>query len=590
VNDRQLLALFIERRDDAAFAALTRRYINLVHSTCLRETHNAPLAEDAAQAVFILLARKAMSLRGHAVLAGWLFHAARLVSKNAVRAEQSRQEHERKLVEERMRAEPLLEPGWSEIDARLHDALTKLNPKDRDAILLRFVDDLSLAEVGQRLGVTEDAARVRVNRALERLRRRLPVQGTALSIVALAALLIDKCVQPASAACRLSVEQIASHVTAGSVAGTLAGTPSHHLAQGVLKTMLINKLQIAAIAGVGVICVGSVIKTYAIPQIAVRAAQMQTVRIARSATGPTGNLALRGDFTLKYHAVFTDLTTDADSKKRYDESWQIYAKLVKEGKVAPIGQIPPWTPPPPDPNRGVLRPEEITMSARNGLFLYDDRMMLGDLPSHSRFVYDGHNTSEYSACGFSYKSSGRLIAFTDLRMDDMSEMPFPAANLPYLMTFVTPDKPLRVAAGPRTVAAEVWTGPDSDPTGLNPGRVTYETVSGTPRLMSAVTTQQGQDGATWVYSSFEKFQGVWIATKFRLTMPSFCTVDYTLTDAENQALPAAAFNLTALLQKGDIVDSGNAFIVFDPAAGSVQQQFQRHSYSSRGHEFVDLWR
>jgi len=277
VNDRQLLGLFIERRDEAAFAALSRRYVNLVYSTCLRETRNVTLAEDATQAVFLLLARKAESLRGHAVLSGWLFHTARLVGKNALRNERCRKEYERKAVEEHMRAEPLRDAAWLEINDRLHESLARLASRDRDAILLRFFEDLSLAEVGERLGISEDAARVRVQRALERMRRRLPIHGTTLSVAALAAQLADNSVKPASAACRHAVEQIATH-SAGSA---LASTPSYQMAQGVLKKMLISKLQIAAAIGVAVVSAGVVIKTTAGPRLAAHPVPAATLRVAQ---------------------------------------------------------------------------------------------------------------------------------------------------------------------------------------------------------------------------------------------------------------------------------------------------------------------
>jgi len=110
MHDGRLLREYAEHGSQAAFARLVERYLRLVYSACLRETGEAGPAEDAAQAVFLLLARKAPSLKGRASLAGWLFAASRLVSRNAVRQERRRRRQEQKAMED-----PL--PGW------LHNAM-----------------------------------------------------------------------------------------------------------------------------------------------------------------------------------------------------------------------------------------------------------------------------------------------------------------------------------------------------------------------------------------------------------------------------------------------------------------------------------
>ena len=169
--------------DEAAFAELRARHARLVLATCRRETGDAALAEDAAQGVFLLLTRKRFDDR--ASLAGWLHEASRLVSRNLVRAEGRRQTRERRAFEEFQAPEA----GWNAASPHIDAALGSLKPGDREAVLLRFSGDMSLAEVGRALGIEENAARMRVSRSLERMREGLRRAGVGVSVLLLATLL-----------------------------------------------------------------------------------------------------------------------------------------------------------------------------------------------------------------------------------------------------------------------------------------------------------------------------------------------------------------------------------------------------------------
>ncbi|HTI98961.1 MAG TPA: sigma factor, partial [Dongiaceae bacterium] len=94
VSDSELLDQFVRRESQEAFAALVRRYVALVYSVSLRHTASIETAQEITQAVFVVLARKAASLRGRRALAGWLYHAARLTAANQRRAEQRRRHRE----------------------------------------------------------------------------------------------------------------------------------------------------------------------------------------------------------------------------------------------------------------------------------------------------------------------------------------------------------------------------------------------------------------------------------------------------------------------------------------------------------------
>lgn len=169
--------------DEAAFDELRRRHGRLILATCRRETGDAALAEDAAQGVFLLLTRKTFD--DHALLGGWLHEASRLVCRNLVRSEGRRRRRERRAFEEFQ--EP--EKAWNAVSPHVDAALASLRPGDREAVLLRFAGEMSLGEVGQTLGMGENAARMRVSRALDRMRDHLRRAGVGVGVVLLASLL-----------------------------------------------------------------------------------------------------------------------------------------------------------------------------------------------------------------------------------------------------------------------------------------------------------------------------------------------------------------------------------------------------------------
>lgn len=181
--DGLLLRRYRERGDEAAFAELRRRHGRLVLATCRRETGENALAEDAAQGAFLLLSQKEFS--ENASLAGWLHGAARLVSRNLLREEGRRTRRERTAFEEF--AEPAA--AWNAVSPHIDEALAALRERDREVVLLRFANEMSLAEVGRALNLTENAARMSVARALDRMRLHLRKAGLGVPVVLLATLL-----------------------------------------------------------------------------------------------------------------------------------------------------------------------------------------------------------------------------------------------------------------------------------------------------------------------------------------------------------------------------------------------------------------
>jgi RNA polymerase sigma factor (sigma-70 family) len=185
-SDTELLEQFARNKSEAAFAELVERYIGLVYSTAFRKTGNPQLSEDITQAVFIMLARKANSLGPKTVLSGWLHHTARFTAANLQRAELRRIRREQEAFMQSTMDETAPDPLWRGLSPLLDDAVANLGAGERDAIVLRFFQNRSMAEVGATLGASEDATRMRVNRALEKMRKFFARRGVTISSAAIA--------------------------------------------------------------------------------------------------------------------------------------------------------------------------------------------------------------------------------------------------------------------------------------------------------------------------------------------------------------------------------------------------------------------
>lgn len=198
MNDLELLREYAEHRSERAFAQLASRHLDLVYSAALRVVGEAALAQDVAQMVFIDLARKAAALPRGTALAGWLYRSAWFSARGVLRAERRRQERERKAME--MAAlDASGAPVWETLAPGLDEALSQLERGDQDALVLRFFKEQSLREVGEALGLSEDAAQKRVSRALDRFRQILAQRGIRVSAAVLVSTLAAQAVEAAPA-------------------------------------------------------------------------------------------------------------------------------------------------------------------------------------------------------------------------------------------------------------------------------------------------------------------------------------------------------------------------------------------------------
>ena len=252
-EDTELLHRYVADRSEAAFAELVRRHINLVYSVALRRVNGqAHLAGDVTQSVFTDLARKARALGGHTVVPAWLFTSARYAAAQVMRTERRRQlrEQEAHTMHE-LRGDESSPADWDRLRPVLDDVLDQLDAREREAVLLRFYEGRPFAEVGAALHLTDDAARMRVDRALDKLRGLLAKRGVASTAAALAVALANQAGVAAPAG-------LAANVTGAALTGATAAGGAAGLG-ALLGFMSTTKITIGVVSALAVAAIGTAV-------------------------------------------------------------------------------------------------------------------------------------------------------------------------------------------------------------------------------------------------------------------------------------------------------------------------------------------
>jgi RNA polymerase sigma factor (sigma-70 family) len=250
-DDMKLVRDYASRSSEPAFATLVARYVNLVYSTALRQVRDPHLAEEITQAVFIILSRKADTLGANTILPGWLHRTAVYAAADALRAGRRRTQREQEAYMQSLLNQPQKE-AWEQIAPLLDQAITGLSEKDRHAIVLRFFQNKSLNEIGTALGASEEAAKKRVNRALEKLRKYFSRHGVTSTTAAIAGAIATNSVHAAPFG-------LAKSVTTAAVAnGAAVSTSTLTHIKGALKIMAWSKVKTTIVVGIGILlCAGA---------------------------------------------------------------------------------------------------------------------------------------------------------------------------------------------------------------------------------------------------------------------------------------------------------------------------------------------
>ena len=247
-SDFELLRQYTRQHTEEAFAEIVRRHLDLVFSAALRQVRSPQLAEEVAQSAFTDLARQAHRLAPDTVLPAWLYQVTRRTAVDVVRREARRQAREQVALE--LNAMNATTADWSYIEPLLDEAMQTLEDDDRTAVLLRYFENKSLREVGQALGTTEDAARKRVSRAVERLHEFFARHGVTVGASGLVVLISANAVQAAPAGLAVTIS-LAAALAGTTLATTATATATKAVAMTTLQKTLIAAT-LAAVAGTGI--------------------------------------------------------------------------------------------------------------------------------------------------------------------------------------------------------------------------------------------------------------------------------------------------------------------------------------------------
>jgi RNA polymerase sigma factor (sigma-70 family) len=365
-SDAELLRCFAARREEDAFAALVRRHGPLVLSVCRRLLRQEQDAEDAFQATFLVLARKAASVRRGQSLASWLYGVARHTALRA-RSDAARRSPPTK-GEPRSQADPPAEAALREVQRVLDEEVSRLPEKYRAPFVLCCLEGYSRAEAARQLGWNEGTLSGRLALARQRLRQRLARRGVALAPALCAVALAPGAGATVHAALSAATVEAAARFTAGGAGGAVS-VHAVALAEGVLRAMSLTRIKIAAV--VLLILAGAGVAAHALtgkpadgdPPGVVSPTGLERDRPRADRYGdplPPGALArlgtvrfrsgadrvafLPGDKVLataeREGVSFWDLGTGKETRRAVDMRWGSASALSADGKVLAVAAAP----------------------------------------------------------------------------------------------------------------------------------------------------------------------------------------------------------------------------------------------------------
>jgi RNA polymerase sigma factor (sigma-70 family) len=316
-SDGALLDSFVSRREEAAFEVLLRRHAPMVMGVCRRVLGNVHDAEDAFQATFIVLARKAKSVRPREMVSHWLYGVAYRTALKARAMNAKRRMNERRAAEVSRPGTPADGPS-DELLAELDTALSRLPDKYRVPIILCELEGKRRKDVARLLGIPEGTVAWRLAHAKKLLAQRLSGYGTALTVGSVAAVLSRESAATCVPASLLNSTARIAVLTAGAVSARVV-----ELTEGVMKAMLLSKLKLGwAVALAAVVGVGAVGLTY---------------RQAAAQTGPSNAAPRAARATAD---ELEELRLEVAALRKGLEAMRARVKALEEGQVHRATPLP----------------------------------------------------------------------------------------------------------------------------------------------------------------------------------------------------------------------------------------------------------
>lgn len=335
-DDAELLRRYVDTHAQAAFSELVQRHFNVVYFAALRQVGgDAHRAQDVAQLVFTRLAQKAASLAHRPSLAGWLYVSTRLAALQVRRNERRRETREQQAhVMQTLAADTEAAIEWERLKPVIDDVLHDLKERDREVVLLRFFHAQSFPEIGHRLGITADAARFRIERALERMRAILSKRGVVSASTAVALTLQANAMPPAGLAATVAAAAFSEAAVTGPVAAGL----------GALKFMSAAKVSLSAlIAVLGAAVCGEAVLAWSQSQ---ELAQLRTAENALAVPPATASRAASAVQAPAAPAVAGSSAVAAAAGKIPAESTSASSRPEVSATPAPSAPSAPRTTPP----------------------------------------------------------------------------------------------------------------------------------------------------------------------------------------------------------------------------------------------------
>jgi RNA polymerase sigma factor (sigma-70 family) len=266
-TDAQLLSRFVGQRDEAAFAALVRRHGPMILGVCRRVLHNAHDAEDAYQATFLVLARKAKAIARPEALGNWLYGVAYRTALKARVTAARRYAQEKHSSAAREEINPIDELVLQEIRLLLDQEVSRLPERYRMPFVLCHLAGRTHDEAAQSLGCPRKTITTRLTRAREKLRARLVRRGLVLSAATFAAALSQSSASAAGTQIPVVDSTVRGAIEFAGTTATAAGTvsaPVAALTRGVLTSMIFTKLRavLAVSLAIAVLATGAGLATF----------------------------------------------------------------------------------------------------------------------------------------------------------------------------------------------------------------------------------------------------------------------------------------------------------------------------------------